>query len=287
MHTITSGYFKATFPTRKNRQQRPLFRFLLVFVSMSLFCGSIILIKSNRSVSIHPDVFKSIANEQHPFSGRKIKAFNRQHMNITKDNGQQIEMRQFLTRISPHFNNISTCRSHWIVVVDISENIIEMIKRLSKWCIVVVVEDEQKIDQVGTNVFYLTAKIQTEVAKISAFFAATRQLSGDHYAARKNAGYLWAILHNATLIWDFHSDNKLIVEESTLLSFSKTMNALTVPNHHSTLFNPYPFYDATMRQIWPRGFPDQFINVSCYLNISLFFSILLNHLVRFARNFRH
>lgn len=268
MHTNVSSYFRAAFPTDKDRQQRPLVRSFLIFVSITLFCGSMIFIKSRISVSGHSNFFKSITNAQHPFSGRKIKSFNQQHMDITKGNRQQVEMRRFLTRISPHFNNISTCKNHWVVVVDISENVIEMAKRLSKWCIVIVIEDKQKTNQIGTNTFYLTAETRKEIGKLSPFFATMRQLSADHYTARKNAGYLWAILHNATIIWDFHKDNKLIVEESTLLSFSKTMNALTVPNHHSTLFNPYPFYQATMQPIWPRGFPSQFINVSSYLNIS-------------------
>ncbi|CAF1397638.1 unnamed protein product [Rotaria sp. Silwood1] len=172
-------------------------------------------------------------------------------------------MREYLIRISPHFNKRSICTTHWIVVVNVSNSILKTAKRLPSWCIVIVVGEGQRIDQVRRNVFYLTAEIQDELAKRSAFFKVIRYWSKHHYAAQKNASYYWAMLHKATAIWDFNHDNELIVNERTLrLLFHEQVDALTVPNHRNTLFNPYPFFLMSTQQIRPRGFPPRSINVS-------------------------
>ncbi|CAF3889921.1 unnamed protein product, partial [Rotaria sp. Silwood1] len=181
-------------------------------------------------------------------------------------------MREYLIRISPHFNKRSICTTHWIVVVNVSNSILKTAKRLPSWCIVIVVGEGQRIDQVRRNVFYLTAEIQDELAKRSAFFKVIRYWSKHHYAAQKNAGYYWAMLHKATAIWDFNHDNELIVNERTLrLLFHEQVDALTVPNHRNTLFNPYPFFLMSTQQIRPRGFPPRSINIALKFDSDLDF----------------
>ena len=64
---------------------------------------------------------------------------------------------------------------------------------------------------------------------------------------RENIGFLYAILHGATTIWDFDDDNMLLTEEKTfeVLPSSKTETTAThvvleAVNYPILSFNPYP-----------------------------------------------
>ncbi|CAF1134273.1 unnamed protein product [Adineta steineri] len=152
---------------------------------------------------------------------------------------------------------------NWAVVVNFSTSVLQTAKRLSKWCIVIVVENRPNNIKVTENIFFLNATIQNELAKISPFYKASLLYAKQHHIVHKNLGYLWAILHGAIMIWDFDNDNELIVNESTFsTSLNETMEALTVPNHNSTLFNPYPFFVSNPKKLWPRGYPSQSISDS-------------------------
>ncbi|CAF4345670.1 unnamed protein product, partial [Adineta steineri] len=148
-------------------------------------------------------------------------------------------------------------------VVNFSTSVLETAKRLSKWCIVIVVENRLDNIKVTENIFFLNATIQNELAKISPFYKASLLYAKQHHIVQKNLGYLWAVLHGAIMIWDFDNDNELIVNESTFsTSLNETMEVLTVPNHNSTLFNPYPFFVSNPKKLWPRGYPSQSISDS-------------------------
>ena len=86
---------------------------------------------------------------------------------------------------------------------------------------------------------------------------------------RKNVGYLYAIMHGASVIWDFDDDNMLkywipgaapkgapslyapIVGEGV-----NTIQALELRNHSFPTYNPYPTLGApTSLPSWPRGLP--------------------------------
>ena len=86
---------------------------------------------------------------------------------------------------------------------------------------------------------------------------------------RKNVGYLYAIMHGASVIWDFDDDNMLkywipgaapkgapslyapIVGEGV-----NTIQALELRNHSFPTYNPYPTLGApTLLPSWPRGLP--------------------------------
>ena len=84
---------------------------------------------------------------------------------------------------------------------------------------------------------------------------------------RKNVGYLYAIMHGASVIWDF-DDNMLkywipgappkgapslyapIIGEG-----ANTIQALELRNHSFPTYNPYPTLGAPTLPSWPRGLP--------------------------------
>jgi len=180
-----------------------------------------------------------------------------------KNQTWQQEIQNFLTRVSPHFQNKSICANNWAVVAEYSFNIPETAKRLPNWCIVLVCEGEETTPKLPENIFVLNGTVQYELAKISAFFKESLRLPKGLYSVQKNLGYLWAIFHEATMIWDFDNTIELVVNQSVLfIPLNETINVLTVPNHNSTLFNPYAFFALKVDIFWSRGYPFQAMNVS-------------------------
>ncbi|XP_052788969.1 uncharacterized protein LOC128223697 isoform X2 [Mya arenaria] len=90
---------------------------------------------------------------------------------------------------------------------------------------------------------------------------------------RKNVGFLYAIAHGATVIWDCDDDNmlKFWMEGAspddnlwieTYTNIDKTLKPLTLvnvkekyQNDKAHFFNPYPYLGAPNPSCWPRGYP--------------------------------
>ena len=67
---------------------------------------------------------------------------------------------------------------------------------------------------------------------------------------RKNLGYLWAIQHGATEIYETDDDNELITPD--LPSF-EGLQLYTYNSTNRTVVNPYAYFGYP--GIWPRGYP--------------------------------
>jgi len=116
--------------------------------------------------------------------------------------------------------------NHWSVVTTIFEPS-EAVKRqaqLNNWCLVIVGDKKgPKEYPIPTsmhahntnhtdNVVYLTAEQQIALA---AHLPLISNLPWNHFG-RKNVGYLYAILHGASVVWDFDDDNELLRSDGTL-----------------------------------------------------------------------
>jgi len=95
---------------------------------------------------------------------------------------------------------------------------------------------------------------------------------------RKNVGYLYAIMHGATVIWDFDDDNLLkFWVAGAAPEGAPSINA-AIPgdqsievlirepyNHNFSTYNPYPALGAPTLPSWPRGLPLSHIRLpECY-----------------------
>jgi hypothetical protein len=194
---------------------------------------------------------------------KKIIYYNRSFVGIQKNISWKQEIQKFLTQVSPYFRNRSICADYWGVTVDATKEVLETARRLSDWCIVIVVGDQQYPDKIGENVFLLNKTIRYELAKISAFYKESLLLPNDRYTVLKNLGYLWAIFHEPTIIWDFDIAADMALSENALqVSLNETVEALHVLHHNNTLFNPHLFFISNWKHVWPRGYPFQYTFVS-------------------------
>lgn len=251
-----------------SRNQRINVLCIVVFSTMAMiFIGTTRLHSVRNSTLAYtrspPINFDNITIDPYFLLRKRIIANKLSLATYQKNNGWQQKIQNFLTRVSPHFQNRSICANNWAVVVEYSENIPETAKLLPNWCIVLVFEGEETIPKLPENIFVLNGTVQYELAKISAFFKESLRLPKGFYSVQKNLGYLWAIFHEATMIWDFDHTVQLIVNQSVLfIPLNETIDVLTVPNHNSTLFNPYAFFALKVDILWSRGYPFQAIIVS-------------------------
>ena len=96
---------------------------------------------------------------------------------------------------------------------------------------------------------------------------------------RKNVGFLYAIMHGATVIWDFDDDNMLkfwipgaAPEGAPSINaavpsgqVAETIEVMEPHNHSFPSYNPYPTLGAPTLPSWPRGLPLPHIKLpDCY-----------------------
>ena len=166
---------------------------------------------------------------------------------------------------------------HWSVLTTIFEPTDAVAKQaqLEGWCFVIVG------DKSNANEDYVVSGVDisndnSSTAKII-FLNAEKQikLSGTYdfinllpwkSFARKNVGYLYAIINHAETIWDFDDDNLLISDDRRFsipgigrFDYSKNssdqISLLEVHGVNYVGFNPYTLMGATTNPCWPRGFP--------------------------------
>ena len=94
----------------------------------------------------------------------------------------------------------------------------------------------------------------------------------------KNVGYLYAIVHRATVIWDIDNDNLLkfwaagaapegaLSINAAILGDQSIETLIREPyNHNFSTYNPYPALGAPTLPSWPRGLPLSHIRLpECY-----------------------
>lgn len=137
----------------------------------------------------------------------------------------------------------------WSVVTTIFEpsEAVQHQATLLDWCLVVVGDHKGPAEYPlvshtinnHPNVIFLDEKAQFELGE---HFPLVHELPWNHFG-RKNVGYLYAVLHGATSIWDFDDDN-LLFREMLSIKQNETLDVLTVHSYNSTVFNPYPIMGA-------------------------------------------
>lgn len=162
--------------------------------------------------------------------------------------------------------------TRWAVVTTIfaPTTLLKQLRELQGWCLVVVGDRRtddapwRTFEQNGNATVYISADDQTALG-----YSSLEHLPWDHFG-RKNVGYLYAVHHGATQIWDTDDDNVLIDPEglTRLADFADSKEKMDVPlaagEHH--LFNPYPRFRPVRARTarpegvcWPRGFPLEYV----------------------------
>ena len=116
------------------------------------------------------------------------------------------------------------------------------------------------------NVFYLSPSKQ-----INLKYSILNHIPWNHFG-RKSIGYLFAISHGATQIYDFDDDNHLSSAQAFSNLATMEKRGVRTTKH---VFNPYPFFEPETSEnkkifIWPRGFPQQWINENTTSKVSTF-----------------
>ena len=166
------------------------------------------------------------------------------------------------------------CR-RWAVLTTIwepSEAVRRQVK-LHNWCLVIVSDTKTPVPyetgwvegEGNGEVVVLTTKIQETMD--SPF---VRTIPWSHFG-RKNIGYLYAIMHGASVIWDFDDDNMLkfwipgaapakapsldAVVGMIASNEATVVDVLHPQGHNWPTYNPYPVLGAPNLPSWPRGLP--------------------------------
>ncbi len=106
------------------------------------------------------------------------------------------------------------------------------------------------------SVVFLTLQRQQELAKHIIFV----EESPWSQFSRKNIAYLYAIANGAHFIWDFDENNALMDSAMALSRYTESPTARllvaeTGKRGDCGVFNPYPYFKATVAGLWPRGLP--------------------------------
>ena len=147
---------------------------------------------------------------------------------------------------------LSTCRRWGVSTIkaDMFSVSISRFLNLDGWCVVIVYSDKTPPDH------YQGRLVCGE--KSIVYLNSTT----------KNAGYMYAIAHGATVIWDFDDDHMIkfwikgagppgapSLENAMALHSVSEVNAMEPKDHTWPTYNPYPALGAPVLPSWPRGLP--------------------------------
>src|SRR5579885_1799997 len=133
----------------------------------------------------------------------------------------------------------------WIVVTSI-QHPTKQLKKLANiqgWRLLVVGDKKTPSDWHLENCEYLSPEKQ-----LSLGYKLTPLLPWNHYC-RKNIGYLYAIEHGATIIYDTDDDNEPLNDLEPLAEIS----ILPILTSLHDCVNIYAYFEKT--KLWPRGYP--------------------------------
>lgn len=162
---------------------------------------------------------------------------------------------------------------------------------MPQWCLVIVGDRKGPKEYVVGNsnggAIFLDFHDQERLHREHpTLFSLAKSLPWNHFG-RKNFGYLYAIAHGATMVWDFDDDNDLIKNhfDASLISLGSSSGSgstsgggggggnsnsngisngahgaasvviVEPANYPHTYFNPYPVMGAPSSPCWPRGYP--------------------------------
>ena len=148
--------------------------------------------------------------------------------------------------------------THWAVITSIFEpsELIHQLVDLPGWCTVVVGDlkgPEMYNGFDGKCLVYLTPAMQESLPYLSLKF-----IKWNHFS-RKNIGYIFAMHHGASVIYDTDDDNML--KRPDLLQAwtgakGRVPASFMLSGSGTGLINPYPmFLNESLHYVYPRGFP--------------------------------
>ena len=144
------------------------------------------------------------------FQGEKVNSYNGRALFRDLNASGINALYHTNSMVYPSSHNL-TC-TNWAVVTTINEPTEAVRKQISlpNWCVVVVGDKKgplkYDLPSIGGNYIFLSAEMQQELIEM---YPLIRSLPWNHFG-RKNIGYLYAIHHQARLIYDFDDDNILI-----------------------------------------------------------------------------
>ena len=150
----------------------------------------------------------------------------------------------------------------WAVVAPVdSEWVSEAVFRQARmygWCLVVIFEKEPSktydprwLPGQGNDIVYLTPANQKRLRNSELVNALPWNSIG-----RKIIGYIYAITHGATIIWDFDDDNMLkFWIQGAAPPGAPSLDACLPTSDHMEVLDPYPVLGAPSLPSWPRGLP--------------------------------
>ena len=145
--------------------------------------------------------------------------------------------------------------------------------KLHKWCLVVALDKKSPvpfrsgwIEGEGGNDQVVILTTEEQMKMRSPFVDA---IPWNHFGC-KNIGYLYAITHGASVIWDFDDDNmlkfwihgaapdgapSLDATVDMIENGASLIDVLEPQGHNWPTYNPYPVMGAPSLPSWPRGLP--------------------------------
>jgi hypothetical protein len=159
----------------------------------------------------------------------------------------------------------------WGVITTILEVNDAVVSFVGKYSTNLVVVGDQKtnhsewktFESENSNVVYLDPQTQLRLG-----FSIAKHIPWNHFG-RKSIGFMFAIASGAQLIFDFDDDNHLSV--STFDNLDNFRVKTWIGSHH--VFNPYHHFKPSVKgnqtDVWPRGFPLQFILDEDTYNVKL------------------
>lgn len=138
----------------------------------------------------------------------------------------------------------SYCYDKWIVVTTIQypTPALKKLASLPDWQLIVVGDKKTPQDWHLDNCIYLDVEKQKQLS-----YSIIPLLPWNHYS-RKNIGYLYALEHGASLIYETDDDNLIL--NLTYLPENCILNSVTC---QQDCFNIFAFFGHP--NVWPRGYP--------------------------------
>ena len=180
--------------------------------------------------------------------------------------GDRLVCKEALDHAAFDIMNSTNCRSsQWAVMTTIQGPTAAVADLASRkdWCVVVVGDlsgprEFRLADSTKAFVIFLDSEFQSQLAASSSFVNTLPWRS----FGRKNVGYLYAIFHGASVIWDFDDDNQIIVSNfpPSMDPTSPSFDVLWAQEAGATsgnlsVLNVYHGLGCTVWPCWPRGFP--------------------------------
>lgn len=138
----------------------------------------------------------------------------------------------------------------WAIITTINHPTSAIKKLVDSGLHVVVVADKKTpADWTCKGCCFLSVEQQLQMN-----YKIIKQLPWNHYC-RKNIGYLYAIEHGATIIYDTDDDNILDCDQLSILP--STCSHMMVCSSSTGVMNPYAYFGQ--KTVWPRGFPLEYV----------------------------